>query len=143
MAVLQNAIDQLKAEAMPDLRELVAAAKLSHANLVDAINATPGAFDKPRTRVLHGLKVGLRKQEGKTVFRDEELSIALIEMHLVDQADVLISTKKSIVKDAASQLPADLLKKIGGTIEDATDEVVIAPVEGDVMKLVDALIKES
>lgn len=142
MIELNTLMEALKAKRLPVLRELVADAKAAKAALSDAIAAVPEQFVKPRTRQLHGFKVGLRKLEGKIVFSDEEKSIKLIEKHFADQFDVLIATTQSIVKDAAAQLPAADLKRIGGEITDSIDEVVIKSATGDVEKLVDALIKE-
>ena len=67
--------------------------------------------------------------------------VARIKKHLPEQADVLIRTKEAPVKEALAQLTAAELKKIGVTIEDAGDTVVIKPVDSEVDKLVDALLK--
>ena len=87
--------------------------------------------------------VGLgAKGKGAISFQDEARAIHLIRRHFPDQADVLIGVKESIIKDAAQQLSALDLKKIGGDVTDAVDCVVIKSATGDVTKLVDALLKE-
>lgn len=142
MADLDGRIKALKADYVPTLRNLANAVKESHFVLNYAIAKAPNLFNKPRTHVLHGFEVGLRKMKGATVFKDEEKAIALIKKHFPDQADVLIAVKESIVKEAAGQLAAADLKKIGGEVTDPTDQVVIKSAIGDVTKIVDALLKE-
>lgn len=139
---LNHEIELAKKKYLPQLRLWVADCKASRAALSDAISTIPDEFVKPRTRQLHGFKVGLRKLEGKIVFADEAKAIQLIEKHFPGQFDVLVATSQSVVKDAAAQLPAADLKRIGGEITDSVDEVVIKSATGDVEKLVDALIKE-
>lgn len=143
MAELDGKIAALKADYLPGLRRLVSEVKATHDALNAAVILHADQFEKPRTRVLHGFTVGMRKLEGKTVFADEERSIDLIRKFFPGMANVLIAVKESIVKDMAAQLPAADLKKIGGEISDATDMVVIKSAAGDVVKLVDALIKEA
>ena len=144
MAELEGKIASLKAEYLPALRAAVADVKFTHEALNATIIARPELFNKPRTRVLHGFKVGFRKLEGKIVFRDEEKSVALAAEHLNDKEWCLVvRVSESINKDAAAQLPAATLKKIGGEITDPVDQVVIQSATGDVTKLVEALIKEA
>lgn len=144
MAEAEGKIAAIKAEYAPALRDLVDRYKLTHDALNAHILANPKLFEKPRTRVLHGFKVGFRKLEGKIVFRDEEKSVALAAEHLSDkQWCLVVRVSESINKDAAAQLPAATLKKIGGEITDPVDQVVIQSATGDVTKLVEALIKEA
>lgn len=142
MIALQAEIEVCKKKRLAQIRKLVAKAKATKAVLNDAITANAALFEKPRTRQLHGFKVGMRKLEGKMVFSDEDKACQLVFRHFPETADVLIDTKYSIIKDAAGQLSAADLKRIGGEITDSLDEVVIKPTAGDVEKLVDALIKE-
>jgi hypothetical protein len=142
MAELEGKIANLKAEYLPQLLLAVQCVSETHAKLNQYILANPSLFEKPRTRTLHGFKVGFRKLEGKIIFADEALSIDLaIERLTDDQVELLIRQTYSINKDAAAQLPAADLKKIGGEITDPIDQVVIQSATGDVTKLVEALIK--
>lgn len=142
MADLDGKIAALKAEYLATLRTQVADVKSSHAVLNAAIMNRAEAFTKPRTRVMHGFTVGLRKQVGEIAFPDAENSIRLIEKYFPGQADILIATKKTISKSSVAQLTVGELKKIGGEMTDPVDEVVIKSAIGDVVRLVDALIKE-
>lgn len=142
MVALNQKIEAAKAQHLANLRRLVADAKARKATLTDLIQEHAAEFNKPRTRQLHGFKVGLRKLEGKMVFDDEGRAVDLIRKHFPDQFDVLVATSYSVVKDAAGQLAAADLKRIGGKITDSVDEVVIKSAVGDVEKLVDALVRE-
>jgi hypothetical protein len=142
MIALNAEMEACKKKRLAQIRKLVIAAKATKAALNDAVIANAALFEKPRTRQLHGFKIGMRKLEGRMVFSDEDKAVELVRKHLPDLADVLIKTTESIVKDAAGTLNAADLKRIGGQITDSVDEVVIKPTAGDVEKLVDALIKE-
>ncbi|MDF1486722.1 hypothetical protein PY257_16355, partial [Ramlibacter sp. H39-3-26] len=52
-------------------------------------------------------------------------------------------TTQRPVKDALAQLPAADLKKLGISITDAEDEVIVRAVDSEVDKLVDALLKQA
>jgi hypothetical protein len=69
--------------------------------------------------------------------------VARIKKHLPEQADVLIKLKETPVKDALAQLSAAELKKLGVTVSEAGDQVVVKPVDSEVDKMVDALMKEA
>lgn len=142
MRDMQAQIDGIKNAHLPAIRALVVRTKASHAVLSDAIMANVAVFESPRTRQMHGFKVGIRKQVGSMVFIDQEKAIKLVEKMLPELAETVIDVKKSINKAAAGQLSARDLKSIGGEITDPVDEVVIKPTAGDVEKLVNALIDE-
>lgn len=141
MRQVDEELAAVKNRHMEAIRALVAVTKQSHEQLSAAIAAMPKSFASPRTRELHGFKVGLRKQKGKVKFFNELNSIALIESELPKKKGVLIKTEKSIIKDAAKNLSAAELASIGGELEATTDVVEIKCLAGEVSKLVDALIK--
>ena len=45
-------------------------------------------------------------------------------------------------KGALEDLPAARLKKLGVTVEDAGDEAIVKPVDGEIEKFVDALLDD-
>ncbi len=65
-----------------------------------------------------------------------------IERIYDDEIGTLVRTRKEPNKQALAELPAADLKKLGVTIVDAGDEVVIRPVDGDIDRLVDALMSD-
>lgn len=141
VAELNKGIEALKADALPEIRTAIEAASSAWEQLAAAVREHPELFTKPRSLEAHGIKFGYRKGTGGLVIEDEERTVQLIEKHLVDQVDVLVSVRKVPVKAALAQLPATDLKKIGVEIEGTDDVVFIKPAEGGVDKLVKALVK--
>lgn len=140
---LNDEVALLQARRMPGIRSALAAAAALQAELKAAIEDAPAAFEKPRTHIFHGIKVGYRKGTGQVTFADAERVIKLIRKLFPEQADLLIKTKETPIKKAISDLPADDVKKLGCTIEGTGDVVEIKPVDGEVEKIVTALLKEA
>lgn len=143
VATLQAMIDEAKREAMPLIRRALALAAERQAELRTAIEATPASFDRPRTQIFHGIKVGYRKGSGKVIYDDAARVVKLIRKHLPDQADLLIKVEETPIKKAIGDLSADDVKKIGCTIESTGDVVEIKAVDSEVDKIVTALLKEA
>lgn len=141
---LQAVIDEARRRAMPEIREAVRRAGEARDRLNTAVAAAPELFDKPRTRVIAGVKVGYQKQKGKVEFDDEGKVIERIRAHLPrDQAELLIRVRESVHKPAVYDLTAGDLKRLGIRITDDCDEIVIRPVDSEVDKLVAALLDEA
>lgn len=141
VATLNGGIESLKRTHMPALKRAVARVAERHDQLKAAIDLNPQLFVRPRTVVMHGVKLGYGKGKGGISFDDAEQVVRLIKKHLPEQADVLINTKETPVKDALGQLAAADLKKIGCTVKNTGDQVVIKPADSEVDKLVDKLVK--
>ena len=138
---LEEGLNHLKADAMPMIRDSIDRAASAWSALEAEISAHPELFVKPRTVSMHGIKFGFGKGKGGLEIEDAERTCKLIRRHLPDQADVLIATREMPVKDAIAQLPAADLKRIGVNVKDTGDQVVIRPADGDIDKIVKALIK--
>lgn len=140
---LNEGIAQLKADNLPGIKRALAKAADAESQLRTLVAENPQCFAKPRTQVFAGVKVGYQKGKGTVQVGDAATLVARIRKHLPDQADVLIRVKESPVKEALAQLSAAELKKIGAEIVDTGDQVVVKPVDSEVDKLVDALLKEA
>lgn len=143
VADLNAGIEALKRQAMPDIKRAIARAATHHDSLRALIEACPGLFAKPRSRTLHGIKLGFQKGKGKIEFDDPDKVVSLIKKYFPDQADVLIVTAEKPAKDALNQLTAAELKKLGINVVEGGDAVFIKPADSAVDKLVDALLKEA
>lgn len=138
---LHDEIEQVKRRKLAGLKSAVSQARDSKLRLAAAIEGGKGAFAKPRTRVFHGIKVGLQKAKGKLRFASAEKKvIELIKKHFPDQVDLLIKTTAKPVKAALQQLPAADLKRLGCSIEGTGDMVVIEPINTEIDELVQALL---
>lgn len=140
MKAYRDEVEALKRRKLPGIKSAVFEVSQTHFALHNAINTERELFDKPKTRVLHGIKCGLQKAKGKLSFRNAAGVIKLIKKHFADQAEVLIKSKETLVKKALQNLPATDLKKIGCTITETSDEVFIASTDSDIDKLVEALL---
>lgn len=140
VATVQALIDAIKAKYTPEINARTAAMAAVYDELHAAIEADPAQFAKRKTLVLFGVKVGFVKGRGKLVWKKSEQVVEAIKKHLPDQAGVLIQTKEVPLKGALNGLSAAELRKIGVTLEEAGDQVVIAPQDGDLDKMVAALL---
>jgi hypothetical protein len=143
MGTLNKEIDALKRKHLKSILTAAASAKDARAELKALIEENRAEFEKPKTRTFFGIKVGFRKLIGTLSWDDSEKVVELIEKHLPDQAEVLIKTEKKPLKKPLEQLAAADLKKLGISVGEDSDEVVIAATDGDVEKAVDALLKDS
>lgn len=143
VTALNDGIDALKRDAMPDIKAAVRGVADQHDKLKALIEENPELFTKPRTVVFHGIKFGYRKGTGGLEFEDEEQVVKLIRKHFPDQFDVLVKTKETPVKTALSGLTVAELKKLGVTVEATDDVVTITATDSAVDKLVKALLKSA
>ena len=137
---MQDGIEAIKRENLPDLKTAINDATEAHSELKALIEASPEHFAKPRSKVFHDIKIGFQKAKGGIEFEDSDQVVKLIRKHFPDQADVLIQTKEKPAKDALAQLTVAELKKCGCTVQETGDVVFIRPADSDVDKLVKALI---
>ena len=138
---LQEEIDTATKRKLPGLRSAVAAVAQADADLKAAIQAAPKQFVKPRSIVLHGLKLGFQKGKGKIEWEDDAQVVKLIRRHFPDQFDVLCKTTEKPIKAALDNLTTAELKKLGVSVEDSGDVVFVKDSTASVDKLVKALLK--
>lgn len=138
---LNEGLEQLKRDNLPGIRRQVNRVAQLQAELAAMVEAAPEHFVKPRTVVLHGIKVGFQKGVGVVSWSDADKVVELIEKRLPDLADVLIKTEKKPLKKPLSQLTVAQLKSIGCSVTEDADRVVVQAVDGAVEKLVSALLK--
>ena len=143
VAALNEGISALRRDMIPDIKRAVARAADAEAALRALVEQNPELFQKPKTQIFSGVKVGYQKGKGTIDFDDADTVVARIKKHFPDQADVLIKVKETPVKDALTQLSAADLKRIGVTVTASGDQVVVKPVDSEVDKMVDALLKDA
>lgn len=139
---LEEIITTYRRRRLPGIKSAVNTVTEMQSVLKAALEEGRSLFVRPRTMIMHGVKVGFQKGKGTISWGDEDQVIKLIKKHLPEQADILIKTKEKLVKDALQNLPAADLKKIGVTVEETGDQVVIKSTDSEIDKFVDALLKE-
>ena len=78
---LNEAIEALKRKHMPVINRRVAGAAEAHAALKELIECSAALFGKPRTVVVHGVRVGFQKGKGKIEYDDGDQVVKLIRKH--------------------------------------------------------------
>jgi len=141
---LQAMLEEVKRKNLPYISRLIEGAAYSKLDLIAAIQDAPGLFKKPKTQIFHGIKVGLAKGRGKMEIADEAAALKKLEALFPDEAQrgMYLHVEVSLNKETLAELPASDLKRLGITITAASDAVVIKPMDGEVEKIVAALLKE-
>lgn len=124
------------------MRKLTADFSAAYDRLTAAVAGAPGLFAKPKSVILHGIKLGYRKGSGKIEWDDDDAVMKLIRKHCPDLVDVLIQKKEKPLKGPLGELSADILKKLGITVEDTADVPFAALADGDSQKMIKALLKK-
>lgn len=136
-------IERVYREHRAALKKAVVNAAEHQAALESMVAAAPELFQKPRTVVFHGIKVGYRKGKGGLDWDDDDQVVKLIKKHFPEMADVLIRKKETPNKLGLEELAAADLKRLGVMVEDTGDVVTVKPVDGGVDKIVKALLKNA
>lgn len=126
---------------LPGLRRRAEAAKAARMDLVGAIAEDPSLWARPRTRNLHGVKVGLRTLPGRLDI-DEPTAVLRIRELMPERERDLVAVRTSLVKQAVKRLSGEQLAAIGGRIADLGEEIVVAIPKDAVDKLVEALLED-
>jgi hypothetical protein len=135
-------LQRIKRSYMRSIKTTAAKAADTRSALYNYITSNPGLFEKPRTVVLEGIKVGLTKGKGKIDWEDDEQVCKLIHKHFEDRKDVLIKSKETPIVSALQDLSVSELKRIGVTAAETGDKPVIKPVTGDIDKIIAKLLAD-
>ena len=142
LAALQGEIEAVKRGYLPKIRKQFVKMADKKTALFEAISANKDCFEKPKTQVLHGIKIGYRKKTGETIILSQDQTIELIRKRFGEkQARLMIQTKESVIKDSLKSLTAADLKAIGVEIKADVDEVVITATDGEIDKIISAMEK--
>ena len=141
VTALNDEIEAAKRRHLRDIKRRVAIAAEKEAELKAAIEAAPELFEKPKTLILHGVRVGFMKGKGQISWDDEGAVLMRIRKMFPVDADAYLSIQVRPSKTALAALPAADLRKLGVTVIEVGDQVLIKPTDSDVDKLVTALLK--
>lgn len=142
---LQTAIAAAYANHLPEIKTAIANVKDCHETINATIASNKPLFEKPRTVVFHGIKVGLGKLPGGMDWEDDDdVIVARIKKMFKDDETMLatlIITKEKPSKEGLEDLELAQLKRLGIEVVSTGDRVVIKPVDTVVDKTVRALLK--
>jgi len=133
---LDDKVEALNRQYLPGLKTQERILEEKRDRLKTALEASPELFQKPRSIVMHGVKVGLQKGKGELEWpkKNEGKVVELIRKHFPDRADIYITMTPEPNKAALRTLSVAELMKVGITVGGAGDEPVIKPVESQIEK---------
>ena len=139
---MEDEVNEVKRRYMPRIKNVVALLAERQAGLKAAIEEGDHLFQKPRTIIFHGIRVGYMKGKGEITWENTDQVVKLIHKHFPEQEDVLLKVTETPVKTALAQMSVQDLKRIGVTVIESGDQVVIKSTDSEIDKLVSALLKE-
>ena len=140
---LEVEIQNVKHKRLSAISAAVERAAKAKLVLHQAIAASPALFEKPRTQIFHGVKVGLQKGKGGIEYEDADRVVVLLRRMYGDNASAFIRTKEEPDKKMLADMPVAELKKLGCIVTDSGDQVVIKPTDSEIEKTVAALLKDA
>lgn len=142
---LEQDLDDVRRKHLKRMKTQAGVVAAREAELRSQVEGNTALFTKPRTFILHGVKVGLTESKGKLVWdmEDHELVDLLKRKFKDDDAwkDYVI-TKDIPSKEALRTLDEAVRAKLGCRIDGAGDSVVVKRTAGDVEKMMDKLIEK-
>ncbi|MFQ5776343.1 MAG: hypothetical protein ACE5GS_17630 [Kiloniellaceae bacterium] len=123
------------------LSSAVGRAARAYDRLHAAVEAARALFAAgPRTRTLHGIRLGLVKGRGQLVWDDEAALVARIKAVYGYNAGHLLKLTETPIKARLSDLPAADLKRLGVRVVGTEDQVFIKVADSEIDKRVAALL---
>jgi len=141
-AALEDGIKALQRDRLPGIRRALNRAAEAQAALEALVGEAPDLFVKPKTVILHGVRVGYMKGRGGIEWDDADAVVSAILEKLPEaQHETLIRWTGKPVKEALNSLDVATLKRIGCRIVDTGEAVIVKPVDSALERMVDALLK--
>jgi hypothetical protein len=140
-SLLAAEINALIRDRMPVIRSRIEATVAARDALRTAVASAPQLFEKPRTRVLNGVKVGFQRLKSVLAIKDEAPVIAKIHALMPELVSQLIRTSEALRRQALEALPAGDLKRLGVGLVMGSDVVVTKPQAADAVKTAEAVLK--
>jgi hypothetical protein len=142
VAELEAELEARKRARMKEIKALVARTAEAKARLHAAIEAAPQCFARPKTITVSGVKVGLQKGKGRLDWEDDDQLVTKIEKHFGDHAEDYLHITTKPKAAALNDLEAAELRRLGITVEDTGDQVIIKHVSSKIEKVIKAMLKE-
>jgi hypothetical protein len=140
-----TALEDVKRSHLPALRDALTAVAEREAKLREAVQASPEElWRRSKTRTIHGVKVGWAKQRGRVEFDDETKVVERIRKLLPkDQAELLIRVREAVHKPAVYDLTGADLKRLGISISDDCDTVLVKDLASELDRAIEALLAQA
>ncbi|MFP4596501.1 host-nuclease inhibitor Gam family protein [Ralstonia sp.] len=122
------------------IRKAVAKAQQRRDELYIDVEVSPELFKRPKSRVLHGIRVGWRKAKGKLSFPDSQKLVDRIKKMLPERAGDLVKVEEKPIRAELNKLDAGTLKKLGVEVQADQEQPIVEPTDNEIDRIVDALI---
>ena len=141
---LNDEIEAIKRQHIQGIKAAAADTANAKESLTALIDDSRHLFVKPKSIIISGIKVGLKKGSGSVEFEDEALVLKLIKKHFPEKEwEFYIKTTEKVKKKPLEDLDAATLKKLGITLEGTGDVVLVKGSRGVKTDLVvDRLVAE-
>jgi len=110
------------------------------AALLAAVQAAPELFTKPRSRTLHDIKFGFRKNTGGLTWEDEDYVLRRIHKLFPDEAAAYLHITERPNKEALENLSAIELKKLGIATGNTGDVAFVKPAVNGLERFATAIV---
>ena len=97
-----------------------------------AICDSADMFDKPKTIILHNVRIGYIASKTTVCWDDTEKLVAKLKDKYPDKVDVLIKTEEKPIKTSLLMLSAKELKRLPLKVEIGEDQVFIKTTDKDI-----------
>jgi arsenate reductase-like glutaredoxin family protein len=133
---LEEEMNALRASRMAEITTALAAAESVRDEIVRIVAQNPQEFERPRTIVAYGIKIGYQKGRGSIEWDDDARVCAAIRRHYPDAADTMIRVKEQPVRAALATLPAKDLQRLGVRVIETGDEIVVRACDTDLERAI-------
>jgi hypothetical protein len=140
--VLERRIADIRAKHRPAILRLIEEEREALADLEGAIAAAEHLFQRPKTRVFSGIKVGIVKRAGQIRWDDAAAVVAAIRATMPEREAVLVrvTVTEEPVRTALRALDDDELAALGARREADCEDVIVQAVKSDLERLIEALV---
>lgn len=138
----EREIEEVKKLHLPGIRRAAENASAKKTRLQLAISDSKERFVKPKTVIFYGIKIGFQKGKGELQWDDPDQVVRLIKKNFPEQAEILVKTKEEPSKNALAKLSVGDLKKLGVTVIETGEQIIVKPTNSDIDQLVNALLSD-
>ena len=144
---LNDELEQVKRKYLGGIKQAAADTAAAKEQLASLVDTSRHLFEKPKTIIISGIRVGLKKGSGKTIIEDDENTLRLLHKHVpAKELTKYIEIVEKLRKKNLGELDAATLKKCGvrafKEAHEHGDIVFIKAADSEIDKLVNAILKE-
>jgi hypothetical protein len=140
-SALDRRLREVQAEHAPVLRRAANQAAQDGAVLENLVAEAPEFFEKPRTRTLHGIRVGFQRTNASLSIPNEGQTVARIKELLPGRQSDLVEVKEKPKKRNLWALGRSMLERIGVTVQPEGEKIVVRPAESEAMKMAEQMLQ--